>query len=303
MPQSKTISDRKHSLDLLAFFLLLACCCFWGFQQILIKATLAEVPPLWQASLRFGGASVLLVLWCLVRGIPILTKDGTAKAGLIAGSLFTLQLAGVYLGLKYTAASRQTVFLYIAPFVVAIMLPRFIPSERLRLGQWAGLVLAFSSVGLALSEGLLHSKPGQMIGDLMAVGSGLLWGMSILSIRTSRLAHVSAEKTMLYQVVVPALTLPILSIVWGEVWSFQYSFAATSSLLLQTVVGGFISFLTWMWLIRHYPTTLVSSFSFLTPVFALLFGVGLLQEEVTLKLLLALAGVAIGMLLMNKKKP
>ena len=281
---------------------ILACCCFWGFQQILIKATLAEVPPLWQASIRFSGASVLLMLWCLFRGIPIFSKDGTTKAGLITGSLFTLQLAGVYLGIQYTAASRQTVFLYIAPFVVAITLPHFIPSERLLRRQWVGLILAFSSVGLALSEGFLNSKPGQILGDLMAVGSALLWGMSILNIRTSALARVSAEKTMLYQVLVPALGLPILSTLCGETWSFHYSTAATSSLLLQTIVGGFVSFLTWMWLLRHYPTTLVSSFSILTPVFALIFGVGLLDEEVTFKLLLALVGVATGMLLLNKSR-
>lgn len=300
MSASQPKSDRKKSLDLLAFALLVACCCFWGYQQILIKATIAEVPPLWQASIRFAGATLLLVLWCFVRGIPLFTRDGTSKAGLLAGTLFTLQLAGVYLGIQYTAASRQTVFLYIAPFVVAIMLPHFIPEERLRRAQWVGLILAFSSVGLALSEGLMHSKPGQMRGDLMAVGSGLLWGMSILSIRTSALARVSAEKTMLYQVLVPALALPLGSLLWGETWSFHYSVAAGTSLLLQTLVGGFVSFLTWMWLLRHYPTTLVSSFSFLTPVFALFFGAGLLQEDVSLKLLIALAGVASGMLLMNK---
>ncbi|MFL6694464.1 MAG: EamA/RhaT family transporter, partial [Ramlibacter sp.] len=54
--------ERKHHLDGLAVSLLLACCLFWGFQQILIKSTVGEVPPLWQASLRFAGATVLLWL-------------------------------------------------------------------------------------------------------------------------------------------------------------------------------------------------------------------------------------------------
>ena len=57
--------DRKSHLDSLAISLLLACCLFWGLQQILIKTTVGEVPPLWQASLRFAGATALLWLWCV----------------------------------------------------------------------------------------------------------------------------------------------------------------------------------------------------------------------------------------------
>ena len=49
---------RKTHLDPLAIGLLVACCAFWGLQQILIKATVAEVPPLWQASVRMAAP------WC-----------------------------------------------------------------------------------------------------------------------------------------------------------------------------------------------------------------------------------------------
>jgi drug/metabolite transporter (DMT)-like permease len=59
---------RKNHLDSLAVSLLLACCLFWGFQQLLIKTIVGEVPPLWQASLRFVGATALLWIWCAVRG-------------------------------------------------------------------------------------------------------------------------------------------------------------------------------------------------------------------------------------------
>jgi drug/metabolite transporter (DMT)-like permease len=68
------------------------------------------------------------------------------------------------------------------------------------------------------------------------------------------------------------------------------------------VVGAFASYLTWMWLLRHYPATQMSSFSFLTPLFALVFGVVLLGEPLTLQLMLALAGVAIGILMVNRRR-
>src|SRR5688572_13847353 len=100
--------QRKDHLDALAVSLLLACCLFWGFQQILIKGIVHEVPPLWQAALRFIGATVLLSIWCAVRKVPLFQRDGTLRAGLLAGVLFASEFACIYLGLRDTAASRLT---------------------------------------------------------------------------------------------------------------------------------------------------------------------------------------------------
>ena len=54
------MTERKPHLDTVAVRVLVACCAFWGLQQILIKTTVAEVPPMWQASLRMAGAVLLL---------------------------------------------------------------------------------------------------------------------------------------------------------------------------------------------------------------------------------------------------
>lgn len=295
--------ERKDHLDTLAVSLLLASCLFWGFQQILIKAIVGEVPPLWQAALRFAGATVLLWLWCVWRKVPLLERDGTLLPGLLAGLLFAGEFACIYLGLRDTAASRLTVFLYTSPFVVALLLPRVVPAEKLRPVQWVGLVIAFAAVAWAFSEGFKgESTARQLRGDAMALAAGMLWGLTTLTIRGTVLAKASAEKTLFYQVGVTAVVAPLLSLALGERWSLAYSGTAWVSLGLQTVIGAFASYLAWMWMLRHYPATQLSSFTFLTPVFGLLFGVLLLGESLTLQLVLALTGVAVGIVLVNRRK-
>ncbi|HSH90474.1 MAG TPA: DMT family transporter [Ramlibacter sp.] len=293
---------RKNHLDALAIALLLACCLFWGFQQILIKTTVAEVPPLWQAALRFIGATVLLWLWCVVRGVKLFEKDGTLRAGLLAGALFAGEFSCIYLGLRDTTASRLTVFLYTSPFIVALLLPRFVASEKLRAVQWFGLFIAFAAVAIAFSEGFNGATTArQLRGDALALAAGTLWGLTTLVIRASSIATVSAEKSLFYQVAVTAVVAPLLSLALGETWSLQYSTYAWGSIAVQTVIGAFASYLTWMWMLRHYPATQMSSFTFLTPVFALVFGVALLNEPLTLQLMLALCGVAAGIVLVNRR--
>jgi drug/metabolite transporter (DMT)-like permease len=56
-----------------------------------------------------------------------------------------------------------------------------------------------------------------------------------------------------------------------------------------------------MWMLGHYPATKISAFVFLTPLFALLFGMLWLGEAVTLTLILSLTLVAVGIVLVNRK--
>ena len=323
---------RKTHLDTLSISLLLACCMFWGFQQVLVKATVAEVAPVFQAFVRFALATVAVAAWCLWSGLrapapgsvagtaPSPTPGSAAgKApapglggwgpGLLAGALFAGEFACIYVGMQYTTASRLTVFLYGSPFWVALLLPRFIPGERLRGWQWLGLAAAFVGVGLALGDGMTGRAPDAhpnlhpmaWLGDVLGLVAGLMWALTTVVIRSTALARVAPAQQLLYQVAVSAALLPLLSLALGEVWSWHFSAFAWASLLVQAVVGAFVSYLAWMWMLAHYPATKMSSFVFLTPVFALLFGASWLGEPVTPSLVAALALVAVGIVLVNRK--
>jgi drug/metabolite transporter (DMT)-like permease len=225
------------------------------------------------------------------------------RGGLLAGALFAAEFTCIYLGLRDTTASRLTVFLYTSPFIVAILMPRISPSEKLRAVQWAGLLIAFAGVAFAFSEGFTGAvTPKQLRGDALALAAGPLWGLTTIVIRASRMATISAEKTLFYQVAVTAVIAPFLSLALGESWSLSYSAYAWGSIAAQTAIGAFASYLAWMWLLRHYPATQMASFTFLTPVFALVFGVALLHEPLTVQLVLALVGVAFGIVLENRRR-
>ena len=295
------MTSRRNHLDALAIGLLLACCLFWGFQQVLVKATLAEVPPVLQAAIRFGGATALLWLWCQARGIALFECDGTLAAGLVAGVLFCAEFVCIYVGLQHTTASRLTIFLYTAPFWVALLLPLCVKTERLGILQWVGLLLAFVAVAYALQDGLQTTTSTAWLGDALALGAGALWGLTTVVIRSTRLATISPEKLLYYQVALSAFVLPFVSLQLGEVWNLEVSVFAWGSIFIQTVAGAFASYLVWMWLLGHYPATRLSSFVFLTPIFAMVFGTLWLGEAVSFHTVAALVAVAAGIVLVNKK--
>jgi len=277
---------RKDHLDTLAVSMLLVCCMFWGFQQVLVKATVAELPPVFQSAVRGVGATLLLWLWCQWRGVRLFARDGSLWAGLLVGCLFAAEFAFIYIGLQHTSASRLTVFLYTSPFWVAALVPLFIRTERLRPVQWLGMACAFAAVVFALREGF---GGGGATGDLMGLAAGALWGLTTVAIRAANLTRLAAEKLLFYQLAVSTVVLVLLSHLMGEPWGGDWSHFAIGSVALQTVVGAFASYLAWMWMLGHYPATKISAFVFLTPLFALLFGMLWLGEAVTLTLALSLA--------------
>ena len=297
------MSERKSHLDALAVGSLVFCCFLWGLNQVAAKAALPEVPALWQAALRSSGAAILVWLWALSRGTRLFHSDRTLPGGLIAGVLFAAEFFCIFVGLQFTTASRMVVWIYIAPFVVALGMPLISRSERLSALQSVGLVLAFAGVAWAFAEGFSqpHAGANQWIGDALGMLAGVLWGATTLAVRATALGQASAEKTLLYQLAVSALLLLTAASLSGAPLPARLSTLAWAALLFQVVIVTFASYLLWFWLIRHYPATRLSSFTMLTPVFGLLLGAVLLAEPVTGRLLLALGTVAAGIFLVNRK--
>lgn len=294
-------SDRKPHLDTRAVVLLLACCAVWGLGQVATKLALVEIPPLMQSAARSAGAAALLLAWSAWRGVPVFSRDGTLVGGLLAGALFAAEFACIFIGLQYTTASRMSVFIYLAPFVVALGMPLIARSERLSALQSLGLAAAFGGVVWAFFEGFVAPRAGplQWLGDLLGIAAALLWGATTLVLRATKLAQVAPEKALLWQLAVSALALGAASQAAGEPWPQTLTSASLAPLAFQTVVITFASYLVWFWLVRHYPATRISAFTLLTPVLGLLAGVLLLGEPLTLRLVVALAAVCGGIALVN----
>ncbi len=291
--------DSRTELDRLAVGLMVVLCTVFGLQQVVVKVANAGISPVFQAGLRSIGAFVLVLLWARLRGVKLGTRDGSFWPGVIAGLLFAGEFALIYVGLEYTDASRSVIFLYTAPFFVALGAIWLLPHERMRRAQWIGMALAFAGVVVLFGDNLGSAPEKAWIGDLMILLAAVLWAATTLVIKASALVRTSAEKILLYQLGVSALALPLLAWLLGEPGVFAPTPLIWASLAFQVFVVASSSYLVWFWLMRHYPATRLSSFSFLTPVMGVLAGVLFLGEAVTPGVLVALVLVGLGIWMAN----
>ncbi len=291
----------RTELDRIAIGIMILLCATWGVQQTVIKLANTGISPIWQSTLRSFGAAVLVWAWARSRKVRLFDlEDGTLAPGLLAGVLFALEFALIFIALTFTTASRGVIFLYTAPFFVALGALRLLPQERMRRAHWIGMGLAFVGVMTLFGENLLLPAGRAWIGDLLMLAAAMLWAATTLTVKVSSLAHAAPEKTLLYQLVVSAPILAGLSLSLGEPGVFAPTPLVWACLAFQIVVVTAMSYLAWFWLVRHYPATSLSSFSFLTPVLGVLAGGVLLKEPLTPAVLIALLLVGMGIWVANR---
>lgn len=290
-----------HSqLDATAATMMVVLCTVWALNQVAIKIAIAGIPPLLQAGLRSLGAALLVWIWSAARGVKLFERDAPLGLGMVVGLLFATEFLFLYLGLAFTTASRSVLLLYTSPFAVALGAHLFVPGERLRAVQVAGLALAFAGVVLVFGDALRLPTSRELIGDVMVFIAAVLWGATTVVIKASRLAGVHPNKTLFYQIAVSGVLLTLASPLFGEAGITVLTPLMLGSMFFQIVIVSFASYLAWFWLITRYPSNRLAAFSFLTPVLGVPAGALFLSEPVSWALLVALVLVASGIYLVNR---
>lgn len=288
-------------LDRRAIVYVTFLCALWALQQVAVKIASPDIPALTQAAIRSTIASAILLVYALRTTPDFFARDGTLGPGLAAGLLFSLEFVGLFWALKLTGAGRVTLFLYSAPFFVALGLAFLLPNERLSRLQWIGLTLSFLGVALALGA-FSGGSQGAFGGDLLALAAGALWGATTLVVKTSALRTAPPIKTLLYQLGMSAPVLALAAAWQGEQMTQAPGALALASLAFQTFIVGCFSYLAWFGLLARYRAGEVSVFTFAAPVFGMIAGWAILGEPLTPGFAAAVALVAAGIALVNRPR-
>jgi drug/metabolite transporter (DMT)-like permease len=295
-------SSISSRLPPVAAAIAVVLCVSWGFNQIAIKLALPEVPPLIQAAFRSSLGALIVVIWARLRQLDLMRADGTLVPGIMAGILFAMEFLLIYRGLVWTSASRGSVFLYTAPFFVVIASRWFLPREHFAAVQWLGLLLCFAGVVIAFGVPTPGGEPREWIGDAMLLAAGAAWGATTVLIKGTRLAVISSEKVLLYQLVVSAPVFALCAYLFGERVLGPPSALAIGALLYQTVWVVALTYIAWFALIQRYSASRLSVFTFLSPLFGVAAGHLVLGEALTGMFAAAAALVLLGLVLVNRPR-
>lgn len=294
------MSERK-GLDSIAIFSMLGLCIILGLQQIVLKLAATDISPMMQIALRSGLAAILVFPFIQLPQGKGLWAKAYLKPGALLAVLFAAEFVMVAEALRFTSASHTVMLLYTAPIFTALGLHYKFPEERLSRLQWLGIAIAF--IGVLVTFIGRSAPSGQVLsdiiyGDFLALMAGVFWALTTISLRMSKLANVHPTQVLFYQLFGSFLILFPLTFIMGQA-EIHWTLMTWGSLAFQTLIVSFFSLMLWFWLLRHYLASQIGVFSFLTPIFGMLFGVWILGESIEQNFIIGSIFVMTGVMIVS----
>jgi drug/metabolite transporter (DMT)-like permease len=272
----------------------------WGGNMAFIKLASRDIAPLFMAGVRSLVASICLFTWMKAKRISFFPSRNIFFHGVVTGLLFSLDFGLIFVGLKYTLASRGYVILYVAPFVAALGAHFFLVDDRFNYWKASGLILASGGLVVLFLKKLGTFSFEALPGDILFLLSGVVWGATTVYIKKYLAPQAEPLQILFYQLF---FSTPFL---FAVSFGFEYplitglSLLTGFSLFYQCIIVAFLSYLVWFTLVSRYPVSLLHAFSFFTPVFGVIFsGILILGEAISPNLVAALILVSLGMVLVN----
>ncbi|MEI2467003.1 DMT family transporter [Niallia taxi] len=271
----------------------------WGANWPLTKLALAYTPPLLFAGLRtlIGGA--ILVIFALHRLNKLRLKDNWHIY--LISSLFNIILYyGLQtIGLNYLPAGLFSAIVFLQPVLLGLLSWIWLGEPMFGM-KIIGLLLG--SIGVfTLSATGFNGSYSSFIGILLALGTAVFWSLGVVYMKKTN-EQVDAIWAISIQLVIGGAFLISTGTIfenWSEIiWNVPF----ITYLLTISIFVIAIGWVLYFKLVSSGEVSRVSSYTFLIPVVSILTSSLLLNEAVTVNLLMGLILIMVSILLVNYKQ-
>ncbi|NNJ27817.1 DMT family transporter [Alienimonas chondri] len=296
-PVSKPLPWRATALCILLSIL-------WGGTPASIRVAGDSVPPLFGAAIRFGLASLFMLVWCAARQERLRPRRHEWRPCGLLGLFMFAQIALYHIGVDATNASHAALFINTFVFWVAVIEHFVTRHDRLTFVRWIGLACAVCGVCTVLltARGPItgDGDPPSIRGDLITAISGLLLGIKIVV--TKRMVRVVPPGTLiLWHDIFGAMLLLAAAVAFETFDPTRLTTAAVLALLYQGLLVGGLCFGAQTALLETYSASRVTAFNAATPVWGVGIAIVLLGDPLSPWLFVAAGAVAVGIVLINRR--
>jgi O-acetylserine/cysteine efflux transporter len=289
MSVTSTQAGESTSLAPRDLVLLVAMNLIWGLNLIASKIGVGQFPPIFFTALRFGSLALFLVpMLRMHRGQMV---NLFAAAMLTGPATFALLFAGIYL--TEDAATVAVATQMGVPF--STLMSVLFLGETIRWRRTLGIVLAFAGIVIISFDPRVFAY---WEGLALVVGSSFVSSLGLIFLK--RLNGIRPLELQSWIALVGGSILLMLSFILegGQMNAVRNAtWEGWAALLFTTVMSSLIAHTAWYYLVGRYPVTSISPITLLSPLFGIFFGVTLLHDQLTARMLAGGAVTLFGVLI------
>ncbi len=291
------MDQNKNPRALLA---LLSIYIVWGTTYLAIRIGVEDLPPVLFTGLRWIAAGPIMMLFLALNKYKLPDKKDLFHLG-VSGLLLLGGGNGLVVFAEQTVPSGLTALLITTvPFWV-VGIEAFLPQgQKINSFLISGLLLGLAGVTLIFGgdlKNLFHSNNvGGIIGLMFAV---FLWSAGTLY---SKYKKVSVHPLMgaATQMIVAGVAITVFGLILGEAGRFHFTQSGFLAYLYLVIFGSLIGYGSYVYAIAHLPISLVATYAYVNPVIALFLGWLILDEPITVWIILGAAIILVGVMLVKK---
>lgn len=286
------LPNRFRRLPMLVIACLLAVYVIWGSTYFAIRVALVSLPPFLLIGTRFLAAGGILLVFLRWRGAPWPSKRQWFNSAIVGALLLGGGNGGVTVAEQWVASSLAAAIVATAPLWVAIF-SGLLGQWPTRL-EWAGILIGLVGVLVLNLEGDLRASPA---GAVILALAPVCWALGSLLSRRVNLPPGAMSTAA--EMLMGGLLLSAISVMGGERLTHTPTPAAIGAWVYLVVFGSIVAFSAYMYLIRTVRPALALSYTYVNPIVALLLGVMLAHESISLLGLGAIAVMLAGVIFIS----
>jgi drug/metabolite transporter (DMT)-like permease len=256
----------------------------WGSTYFAIALGLQSIPPFLLMAIRSICGGLILVA---LNGRELVhASQRTWLHAAMCGLLFFVGCHGVLAFAQQSVPSGvAAIILATIPFWIVLIDFLFPQKERPSLPIIMALLPGFLGVAIVARQSVGQNGLN-LLPIVWLLGAALSWSVgTVLSRRTS--GDVSSMLSSGMQLSLGGAALFVISLWRGEMRGFSPSTISVTSFeaaIYLIVSGSVIGFAAYHWLLDNVSTSLVSTYTFINPVVAVLLGTMLLDERFSISM-------------------
>jgi len=274
----------------------------WGSTYLAIRFTVDTLPPFLSAAARFIVSGAVLYLCRRLCGDPAPSRHAWHSATVIGILLLVGGNGAVVWAARYIPSSLAALLVATCP--LWMLLFDFLRPGGGKPGPQAllGILIGFGGAVLLIGWSANGTTPNGLAGAVVVIVGSMFWAAGSIYGKT---AHLPSSPLLItgMEMLTGGGVLLIIALAVGELENFELAQVSSRSLagwVYLTVIGP-IAFVAYAWLLRNAPIPLISTYSYVNPLVAIILGYFLGKEILALRVLAA-AGLIIGSVVLVSRR-
>lgn len=269
---------------------LLAVYISWGSTYLAIRIALEDLPPFLMMGIRFLAVGIGLYLYLRIRGASAPNHSQWINATLIGGFLLLGGSGGVAFAEQWVSSGIAALMIATTPLWTVLFAG--IWKKWPGRWEWAGLLFGLAGVVILNFEGDLNASP---IGAAALIIAAICWAFG--SAWSQHLSLPAGLMAGAAEMITGGILVLMAGLLTGEKIVALPSLRSIAAVLYLAVFGSLVGFTAYMYLLNRVRPALATSYAYVNPVIAVMLGVWLAGEKITVVGITAMAVIIFGVLL------